>query len=74
MKKRLLSLALSICMLAARYDGGRLDTVKLFDINEPYKDRPVGTDLPQTSGCTCKLMLVDGTTWAPLCDAWVWNG
>ena len=61
-------------LIAARYVGERLDTVKLFDIDAPCADQPINTELPQKSSFTYNLMLVNRTTRAPLCEAWAWSG
>ncbi|MBQ3378742.1 MAG: hypothetical protein IJG50_02630 [Clostridia bacterium] len=57
-------------LIAVRYDGGKLDSVKLIPINEPCEEKHVDTGLSKKTGCTYRLMLADKATYAPLCEAW----
>ena len=54
-------------LIAARYDGGRMTAMKIVKIDTGSAD---GTLTMGGSGDTFRLMLVDGTTYAPLCEAW----
>ncbi len=55
-------------LIAASYDGaGRLVEVKVLTVEA---DGKIETGLTWEMGCSYKLMLVDGTTFAPLCAAW----
>ena len=57
-------------LIAARFEGGRLDIVKLIPIDALNAGRTVDTGLAEKSGCSYSLMLVNGSTWSPLCEAW----
>ena len=58
-------------LILAQYSGGRMTGMQSVTINADCADadaaKLLGVTLP-TSGC--KLMLVDGSTYAPLCAAW----
>ena len=53
-------------LIAARYDGGEMTYVRTISAIDP-----AGTIPMQGSGTAYRLMLLDGTTFAPLCPAWV---
>lgn len=71
---RLVALAVSApgnaLLIAAVYDGsGRQAGVRTVPVTD-VAQAPYDTGLTVASGCTGKLMLVDKTTFAPLCAAW----
>ena len=57
-------------LIAAVYDGsGRLAAIRIVSLKD-IAGFPFDTGLTVTSGDTCKLMLLDLTSCAPLCFAW----
>ena len=57
-------------LIAARYDGGRMTAVQTRTIDTGNAS---GALTMGGSGTAYKLMLLDGTTFAPLCKPWT-NG
>ncbi|MBO4916156.1 MAG: leucine-rich repeat protein [Oscillospiraceae bacterium] len=58
-------------LIAARYDAsGKLAEIKTVTISSAYSGNEVETGLTKESGCKYKLMLVNKTSFAPLCRAW----
>ncbi len=58
-------------LIAAAYNAdGRPAGVKLIKIDTVCVSKTKSTGLTKQAGCSYKLMLLDGTTFAPLCAAW----
>ena len=56
-------------LIAVVCDGnGKQVSVKVLALQEGQTAYETG--IAQTSGCTCKLMVADAATFAPLCAAW----
>ena len=55
-------------LIAARYDGGKMTDVQTVDLQNAVNKSDTLT--MRGTGSAFKLMLVDKTTYAPLCNAW----
>lgn len=58
-------------LIAAVYDAdGALSSVRIFAVEANDEAQTIDTEIDVKSGDTCKLMLVDDMSYAPLCAAW----
>lgn len=61
-------------LIASRYDAnGRLASLKIISIDTAFKYKVFSADTNVQEDCTYKLILVNKTTYVPLCPLWTGN-